>query len=254
MDPYQIEKILNPTQLHKMIKDIKKFYQKTKLNELMELESPPIAYSHRFYKDYPRLPSIALPEVELSGNLGLEDLFDKRKSVREFSYEGLSFEEIAKIFRSHRILDFERDPERRTYPSGGARFPVETYLVSFNVEDLVPGAYHYNIKENELERLLEKNLREKEKEIVSPPLDNPSAAIVLTSAISRMEVKYGHKAYPYSFIEAGHISQNLHLACTQEDIGFCCVGGFIDDTIIEILDLTENEIPLYVMGIGKPKD
>lgn len=236
-----------------MIKDIENFYKKTKLKEIVETEeTPPIAYSHVFYKTYPRLPKVSLPkEKPNKKSKGLEDLWEKRKSIREFSKEPLSLDDVAKAIRSNKIIDPYRDPEKRTYPSGGARFPVETYLISFNVENLSSGAYHYNMKDDNLELLLKENLQEKNKEIVSPPLENPSAAIIMTSVLSRMEVKYGHKAYPYSFIEAGHMGQNIQLACAQEDIGSCCVGGFLDDTIKEILDLTENEIPLYVVGIGK---
>lgn len=146
-----------------------------------------------------------------------------------------------------------RQPEKRTYPSAGARFPIETYVISFNVAGLENGAYHYNIDKWSLEQLWKKDFRRQEKEIVSPYLQNTSVAIILTSVIQRTEVKYGIKAYPYSLLEAGHIAQNVQLACTKYNIGSCTIGGFVNDIITEILDLTKEEIPLYVIGIGKVK-
>jgi len=239
------------------IKDIKNFYNKTKITDPGgEIKDPPVAYRHAFFKAYPRLPSFPLPDVSKRENKSkktLNQLRKNRKSTREFKKEPLSFKDLAIILRSNRILDLKRRPHKRTYPSGGARFPVETYLISFNFKGLVPGAYHYNIKENSLELLLKKNFRKKENKIVSFALHNPSAAIIFTSVISRQEVKYGYKAYPYSFIEAGHMAQNIEFTCTQEKIGCCCVGGFVDDLLIKTLDLTKYEIPLYVMGFGKMK-
>ncbi len=237
------------------IQDIKKFYNKTKIIDPgEEIKNPPVAYRHAFFKTYPRLPSFPLPDVskrEQKSKKTLNELRKKRKSTRHFKKDPLSFKDLTVILRSNRVLDFKRKPHKRTYPSGGARFPVETYVISFNVKELDPGAYHYNIKDNSLELLLKENFRKKEKKIVSFALHNPSAAIIFTSVISRLEVKYGYKAYPYSFIEAGHMAQNIELTCTQEKIGCCCVGGFIDDVLIEALDLTKYEIPLYVMGLGK---
>lgn len=242
-----------------MIEDIKNFYNKTKLKEIISDDGPsPVSYSHTFYKTYPRFPSVALPKTRKGKNLkslkGLDQLWAHRKSIRSFSEEGLFLEDLATVLRSNGIIDSEDRSERRTYPSAGARFPIEAYVIAFNVKGLEPGAYHYDIRGDKLELLLKKDLKEKEIEIVSPFLENTSAAIVLTSVISRLAIKYGYKAYPYSFVEAGHVGQNIQLVCSQEGLGSCCIGGFLNDTLVEILDLIDdNEIPLYVIGLGKLK-
>lgn len=92
-----------------------------------------------------------------------------------------------------------------------------------------------------------------DKELISPYLENPAGTIVFTSVISRSEIKYGYRAYPYSLIEAGHMGQNILLAATEIGIGACPVSGFVDDTVIKILDLTEGEIPIYTISIGRKK-
>jgi SagB-type dehydrogenase family enzyme len=123
-------------------------------------------------------------------------------------------------------------------------------LVAFRIGGLESGIYHFNFDKFSLELLLKANLKKHEHEIVSPFVDNPAGAIILTSVISRSEVKYGWKSYPYSLIEAGHIGQNIALTCEKFGIGSCPVGGFVNDTVSELLDLTEDEIPLYVIGFG----
>ena len=47
------------------------------------------------------------------------------------------------------------------------------------------------------------------------------------------------------------VPQNISLVCTKLDIGGCPVGGFVNDTLVKIIDLTEHEIPIYVYGMGK---
>jgi len=79
------------------------------------------------------------------------------------------------------------------------------------------------------------------------------ALIILTGVLSRSEVKYGCKAYSLSFIEAGYMGQNIQLVATELGIGSCPVSGFINDTIKEILDITEDEIPLFTISLGKKR-
>lgn len=235
-----------------MLDEIRKFYEKTKLNAVegnIEGEAP-ITFTHVFIKTYPRLSSIPLPNYQAGE---LEKIMKKRESIRDFSEEALTLEEIGKILQSCKVVDFNRQPERRTYPSAGGRFPIELYLLAYNIDGLDEGAYHYNMQEQKLELLLKGGLKERQREIISTNLTNPAATIVLTSVISRSEVKYWYKAYPFSYLEAGHIGQNIVLAAAEKDIGACPVSGFVDNTISEILDLTTGEIPVYTISLGKRK-
>ena len=226
-----------------MFKEIRKFYNRIKTNKYSEdndVGEPPIAHVKVFYKEYPRLPSVQLSDVEREES-EFENLLNYRESHRYFSDTPLKFGQISKILGSCRIVDNLREPERRTYPSGGARFPVEIYYLSYNTENLDNGAYHYNLKKNSLEQLLKKDFTRKEqRELISPYLENPAGTIILTSVISRSEIKYGLRAYPYSLIEAGHMGQNILLASSEIGIGACPVSGFVDKKVIKILDLTEN--------------
>lgn len=49
------------------------------------------------------------------------------------------------------------------------------------------------------------------------------------------------------------MGQNIQLAASEIGIGSCPVNGFIDDTVKKILDLTDDEIPIYSISIGKIK-
>ena len=230
------------------------FYKKIKLKQISEEteDSILITYTHVFHKEYPRFPIIKLSRFE-ENDSELETLLEMRESTRTFSNKPINLKDISKILRSCRIVNPNRDPEKRTYPSGGARFPVELYLISYNIKNLNPGAYHYNIKKEALELLLKKDLKNRRREFISPYLENPATTIVFTSVLARSEVKYGLRAYPYSLIEAGHMGQNIHLACAELGLGSCSVSGFVDDSVKEVLDLTEDEIPIYTISLGIKK-
>ena len=123
--------------------------------------------------------------------------------------------------------------------------------LSYNTQSLENGAYHYSFIRKGLEQLLKKDFtREEKREMISSYLENPAGTILFTSVISRSEIKYGLRAYPYSLIEAGHMGQNILLASTEIGIGACPVSGFVDKKVKEILDLTENEIPIYSISLG----
>ena len=237
-----------------MLREIRNFYNKIKLQVLNNevSEDVPITYLKVFHKEYPRFNSRKLSENYLEES-ELETLLENRESTREFSDKPTTFEDISKVLNSCRIVDPIRNPEKRTYPSGGARFPVELYLATYNVEGIDGGMYHYNMKESELEEIWKRYLTTVKRDLISPYLENPSATVIFTSVIPRSEVKYGTRAYPYSLIEAGHMGQNIHLRCKELGLGSCSVSGFVEDKISELLDLTSEELPIYTISLGWPK-
>jgi len=238
-----------------MHKETRKFYQKTKLYPDLDgtvEEVYDITHIKVFKKKYPRLPSVKLAEVDRRES-EFETLLEHRESHRNFFDSPISFEDFSKIIQSCRIVNTKRSPEKRTYPSGGARFPVELYPIVYKVDGLDPGAYHYNMEDGTIELLLGKDLAIERRQLISPYLENPVATIIFTSVIARSEVKYGLRSYPYSLIEAGHMGQNIQLSASEIGIGSCPVSGFVDDTVKKILDLTDDEIPIYSISIGKIK-
>lgn len=235
-----------------MLDETAKFYRLTRnvATPSIPAEPAPIAHTQIFYKEYPRFETIELPDPP-AARITLDDAWAKRRSAREFSESALSLEDVSALLGACRIVEDERETERRTYPSAGARFPVECYLLAYRVNGLDVGCYHYKVRTHELEVLWPADLASRTAEVVSPFVTNPGAAIVMTSVISRAEVKYAYKAYPFSYLEAGHMAQNILLAAAGAGIGACPIGGYVDAAIVELLDVTEDEIPLYVVAAGR---
>ena len=244
-----------------MLDEIRNFYERTKFNfSQAEQTKPdfiwPLNWVKIFFKTYPRMGCIKLdpsPKVpELSTALGV------RRSVREFRDDSISFRDLSDLLvysSGIRNVGEKWEMTKRYYPSAGARYPIETYLIANNTFNLANGLYHLNVKENALEPLLSQDLREESQKIfgVGNYEKNPNF-LVLTGVMSRTEVKYGVNAYRFACLEAGHLGQNLSLISAEKGIGCCGIGGFDNDRLVKLLDLTEDEIPVYALAIGIPKD
>jgi len=73
---------------------------------------------------------MALPEPRLQGELSLEETLAQRRSVRSFTEEELTLEEIAQLLWAAQGMT--ADWGGRTSPSAGALYPLEVYVATAN--------------------------------------------------------------------------------------------------------------------------
>ncbi len=206
------------------------------------------------YKSYPISKTVPLPSQFKEPTLTFTEVLQKRKSIRSFSTQPLSKVDLAfLLWASTGIQRIEHGYEFRTAPSAGALYPIETYIMANNVEDLSEGIYHYNIKNHLLEEIKLGNFGSK---LAHAALDqemcaDASVVFIWTAIFGRSKWKYKERAYRYIYLDAGHIAQNLALASTSITCGSCQIGAFFDDEMNSILDidgLQESVICLSVIG------
>ncbi len=209
------------------------------------------------YKEYPDRPRMALPEPERQA-VPLDDALRNRRSVRGFSEEPLSLEELSYLlWASDGITRRERGYEFRTAPSAGALYPVETYVAVNDVAGVVPGIYHYSVKHHALEQIRKGHLGE---EVARAALDqgmcaSAPAVLLWTAMFERSRWKYGERAYRYVYLDAGHMAQNLSLAAVSLGLGTCQIAAAFDDEVNELLGVDgEEESVLYMSVVGRPKE
>lgn len=100
----------------------------------------------------------------------------------------------------------------RAYPSAGALYPTELYVLALGISDLEPGLYHFSAKEFSLRKLREgwESLWQLKRGRPDLEVLKTMPAIVLVSSILwRSAWKYGNRAYRYATIDAGHVTENL---------------------------------------------
>jgi SagB-type dehydrogenase family enzyme len=149
----------------------------------------------------------------------------------------------------------EEGYEFRTAPSAGALYPIETYLVANDVQNLEPGLYHYAIRSHELEQLALGNLRQAAAMAALGQAMCAEAPVVFvwTALFGRSKWKYGQRAYRYVYLDAGHIAQNLALTAVSLGLGSCQIGALFDDEANKIIGLDGTaEGVIYMSTVGVP--
>lgn len=229
-----------------------------KFTRRLPVDKIPESWRKIYFKSYPRLPQIKLEKV----NIREEKLFSiikKRRSEREFKEKDISLEKISKILyfssgiRNYNNIKNDFNKSLRMYPSAGARYPLEIYPVILRSGEIPLGAYHYDVKRNNIELLLKRNFRQEfDSEITNQNWIRKSGMIIIITAVfPRTIIKYKDRGWRYIFFEAGHIAQNIHLISTLLKLKCCAIGGFKDEKVTELLDLnSKSELPLYLIALG----
>ncbi len=208
----------------------------------------------KIYKDYPDCPTISLPDITPLSDTTLHDVLKNRKSIRKYQNKSISKEVLSYLlWSSAGISRKESGYEFRTAPSAGALYPIETYLVINNVEEINPGVYHYNIQNHYLELLKEGDYAAETTHAVLGQKMCAEAPVVFiwTAIFERMKWKYSQRAYRYVYLDAGHIAENLALTATSLDLGSCQIGALYDDEVNEIIGVDgTDESVIYMSVVG----
>ncbi len=197
--------------------------------------------------------SVPLPKPESSHATTLMDALDSRHSVREFTDEMISQQDVsALLWAAYGV----RSDGGRTAPSAGGLYALKLFVVATNVEQVQPGVYAWNPFTNELLPTLSGNLAG---ELQAAALDQEAVGqaplvVVVAGSPERLAEKYGERSERYTHAEAGHATQNLLLAETVLELGAVPIGGFTDKTVQDVLALPAGELPYYLVAVGHPAE
>jgi len=200
--------------------------------------------------------TVELPVPGASSGMTLEEAVASRRSVRSFTTESVTLEELASLLRAAQGITSTGPFPFRAVPSAGATYPLSILVAAANVDSLPAGIYRYRPETETLEPAVEG---------VSLPLlqaaalDQPcvgSAPLVLAivADYSITTSVYGDRGVRYVDMEAGHASQNIYLQCAALGLGTVAVGAFRDNDVSDILGLLQGESPLYLMPVGRPAE
>jgi SagB-type dehydrogenase family enzyme len=207
------------------------------------------------FKSYPRFESVRLPH-RYGKSKSLYEVINSRRSFRDFSGKKITINEISEILRFscgiNYIINSDWDKSLRVYPSAGARYPLEIYPLIINVKGLRNGIHHYNVKNHSLEFLWEVDSKTLKNVFGEDWIIKASCIFLITAIFDRTTIKYGYRGYRYILLEAGHVAQNILLVSTSLNIHSCCIGGFWDDKLDELLDIKNTpESIIYCVAVGR---
>lgn len=203
-------------------------------------------------------PKIKLREADWGRKfpINLTEAMASRESRRRYSDEPLNLEELSFLLWATQGVRFIAGANAfRTVPSAGCRHALETYLAIFNVEDLSPGIYRYLPLSHEL--LFEREEEALRKKVIRSTMGqefsgNGALTFIWSAIPYRMEWRYGLASYKEIALDAGHVGQNLYLACEAIDAGTCAIAAYDQEYMDEILDLDgKEEFAIYIASVGK---
>ena len=207
-----------------------------------------------------------IPRIDLSngrealtrlGKMPVGEAIAFRESVRQYKPDPLTLEELSALLWATQGVRCLVSPESalRSVPSAGARHSFETYLVVNRIKTLPAGLYRYLPFEEKLAQLtIDENIGRKAAATCFGQNFIAASAVTFfwTAIPARMEWRYDLAAHKVIAIDAGHVGQNLYLACQSIDAGCCAVAAYDQSACDQLLGVDgEEEFTIYLAPVGK---
>lgn len=223
------------------------------LQSLPDLPQPPL------FKKTAGAASISLP-VPPGQNDDFFQTLHARRTHRKFSTAEVALDGISRLLHAtwgvHGYVQskYFGSLPLKTSPSGGARNPVEVYLMALRVSGLEAGLYHYDAKGHVLDRISSGATAQRARAYCADQrfVAGAAALFIMTGVFERTMWKYPHpRAYRVVLLDAGHLGQSFCLAATRLGLAPFSTAALKDSLIEEDLGIDGvSESVLYVTGIG----
>lgn len=230
-----------------------RFYQETRYDRRSVAAFHRPIRPPRPYKNYPDAERIALTRPA-TGTMPLDEALRLRQSVRAYDPRPIAESDLAYLlWAATGIQRTQMGYAFRCAPSAGALYPIETYVAVNRADTIAPGIYHYAIREHSLECIRSGTGDLAQAALGQAMCAQAAAVFIWTAIFDRSRAKYRERAYRYIYMEAGHIAQNLALACVSLGLGSCQVAAFFDGEVEAVISVDgREEGVLYMSTVGYP--
>ena len=234
---------------------IRKKIDFSKTDQSLRVPPPPI--EKQYSPDAERIDLIPPDKFQALSSVDLLSAIRNRQSRRQFSDTPLVLEELSFLLWATQGIREQSGTghTRRTVPSAGARHALETYLCVLNVKGLDRGFYRYLPIEHQL--VVEYRDESAAEKIAWAAFQqnwmSKAAIVFIWSSIPyRTEWRYGLAAHKVILLDAGHVCQNLYLACEAISAGMCAVAAYDQELMDQLLKIDgKDEFVIYLAAVGK---
>ncbi|HWR00523.1 MAG TPA: SagB/ThcOx family dehydrogenase [Chlorobaculum sp.] len=235
--------------------DIRAAVDFSQTDQNRRIQPPPI--EKPFAPDAKRTELPRIDQLKETGHFDLRTAIAERESCRVYEDTPVTLEELSFLLWATQGVKVKLDEGHalRTVPSAGCRHAFETYLCVLNVTGLEKGIYRYLPLEHQL--LFEFGVEELERKIVRAALGQPypgyaPVTFIWTVIPYRMEWRYGLASHKVIALDAGHVCQNLYLACGAIGAGTCAIAAYDQKGMDDLLKVDgEEEFTIYLAPVGK---
>ncbi len=161
-------------------------------------------------------------------------VLEQRKSLRSHAENLITDKQLGEfLYRSARVKNIvETDSgeiSSRPYPTAGADYELELYIVINKCENIPAGLYHYCPKEHQLGKISDKNnyvetMLQGAGEAVRQPPESLQILMIIAARFLRRVWAYSAIAYALTLKHAGILSQTMYLVATAMNLAPCAVG------------------------------
>jgi SagB-type dehydrogenase family enzyme len=228
-----------------------------------KMETIPNTPQPPLFKKTAGAASIPLPLHEMETDSFFQTLH-ARRTQRRFSAAGVSVQNIATLLQTTWGVQGYIESKYfgplplKTSPSGGARNPIEVYLMALKVTGLDAGVYHYDTRDHALDRICSAATPQMARAYCAdqPYVAGAAALFIMTGVFARTMWKYHHpRAYRVVLLDAGHLGQTFCLTATRMGLAPFSTAALKDSLIENDLGIDGiSESVLYVTGVGEPAE
>jgi SagB-type dehydrogenase family enzyme len=224
-------------------------------DQQMGVRPPPL--EKPFLADARRLDLTPVGKWEGVKMVAVATAIGDRESHRNYTPEPLTLDELSFLLWATQGVR-QRPAQgavQRTVPSAGNRHALETYLAVLRINGIEPGFYRYLPLEHQLLDLFhEEQMPRKltEATLGQAFVGRAAAVFIWTNIPYRMEWRYGLAAHKVIALDAGHVCQNLYLACEAIGAGTCAVAAYHQQLMDRLVRVDgHDEFVIYLAPVGK---
>lgn len=201
---------------------------------------------------------IKLPKPAFTGKMSVEAAMLKKKSVRHFSKDPLTLEQVSQLLWAANgalPVDAISGATVKTLPSAGGIYPLEIFLLTGNdtIKGLPAGIFQYYAISNSLVQTSQGDGRLALAQAALSQLwiASAPAVIVIAASFNKMTAKYGNEGIKYVFMESGSSNQNLYLQAEALGLRMGTVGAFEAGSVSSAIKISAGVTPLLIVPVGK---
>lgn len=197
----------------------------------------------------------------ISSDLSFTQVLENRTSIREHGEIPITGRQLGEfLYRCARIKN-HRQSDRgellsRPYPSGGAMYELELYIVVERCQDISSGLYYYQPQAHEL-YLISGVTEAVEALLINAGIamgkdkDKPQILIVIAARFQRLAWKYESIAYALMLKHVGALYQTMYLVATAMNLAPCGIGNGDSDLFTKAVGVNyyaQTSVGEFVLG------
>ncbi len=204
------------------------------------------------YQSFQALSSKQL--IKFKNDDSIDEYVNKLSEKQKLGIEGLSvLLDVAYGERSKLNFGVQGHFLKKAIPSGGARHPLEVFLVWFDSEEVLQkGCYHYNVKNNSLDLINQgdfyKQFEKSTFDLFRKYKSAPKALLVYTTLYERAMWRYREsRSWRAILLDVGHAIMAYRTISQILGYKHYTYQKFEDSTISSLLKINmATQTPLYV--------